>query len=350
MALDTSANGVLLRLMSEIPSKYSTDEGSVLYDIMAAAAIEFEAAYSAVDDNIKRNLISEASGSDLDALLSQLGYYRKNATYAEGEVTICGTDGTVIPTGTLIAKGRIIYETTADATVSGGSAVVHIRAQLPGESGNATVGTVNYFPVMPENLLSVSNAEAVTGGTNTETDNAYRERYFYFLDNPVTSGNKYEYEQWAMEVDGVGKAKCYPIWNGPGTVKVVIATAAMEPAGSDLVQAVAAHIEEQRLVGPTVTVSSAEAVSVNVSATVYTDGAYSPDSVRLNLSDALTAYFKDLGFSGGVVPYSEVGAILQNIPGVMYYSDFKLNGAQNNITISDGQLAAIGTINLTQGA
>ena len=220
---------------------------------------------------------------------------------------------------------------------------------MPGKSGNAPSGAVNYFPVMPENLLTVSNSAAITGGTDSETDDEFRERYYYFLDHPVTSGTIYEYEQWAREIDGVGLAKCYGTWNGPGTVKVVIATADMEPASDDLVNAVAAHIEEQRLIGPTVTVVSATSVEINVTATIFIDGAYSVDAAKAAFMTELTAYLKTIGFSGGVVPYTRIGAIIQSLPGVNYYTGYTLNGGTANVEINDGELAVVGTVTITGG-
>lgn len=349
MAIDTTAAGVLGRLRAEIPAQYNTDTGSVMYDILAAAAIEFEAAYDAVSSQTGKCLISTASGSDLDNLLSQMGYSRKAATYAEGYVTITGTDGAEVAAGLYVANGKTLYEVTQSGTISSGSATLPIRAKMPGKSGNASAGAVNYFPVMPENLLTVSNSAAITGGTDAETDEEFKERYYYFLDNPVTSGNVYEYEQWAREIDGVGLAKCYGVWNGPGTVKVVIATADMEPASDDLVAAVAAHIEAQRLIGPTVTVVSAQSVNINVSATVFTDGAYSIDALRATFITELTAYLKTIGISGGVVPYTKIGAIIQSLPGVNYYTSYTLNTGTANIEIDDGELAAAGTVTFTGG-
>ncbi len=349
MAIDTTAAGVLERLKGEIPLQYNTDVGSVMHDILAAAAIEFEAAYNTVDRQTGKNLISEASGDDLDRLLAQMGYSRKAATYAEGSVTITGSDGAEVSAGTYVARGKTLYEIAESKTVSGGSVTVAVRAKYPGKDGNAPAGTVNYFPIMPQNLLSVTNDSAISGGTDDETDDELRERYYYFLEHPVTSGNVYEYEQWAREVDGVGLAKCYGIWDGPGTVKVVIATADMEPAEESLVNAVAAHIEEQRLIGPEVTVVSAESVTVNVTATLMIDGAYSLAAAKQEFLEQLGTYLKTVGFSGGVIPYTKIGALLQELPGVEYYTGYKLNNGTNNISIDEGQLAVIGTVNITGG-
>ena len=49
-----------------------------------------------------------------------------------------------------------------------------------------------------------------------------RKRFTEYVSHPITSGNKWQYISWAKSVDGVGDAKCLPLWNGAGTVKVII--------------------------------------------------------------------------------------------------------------------------------
>lgn len=347
--IDKTVDGIINRLQNAMPAQYSTDKGSVLYDILAAAAIEFAAAYEAVDIGMKKHFIADAEGEDLDRLLGQLGYTRKGATFATGEVTISGNNGVTVARGTLVARGRILYKTVQEAIITDGNATVPIEAAEPGSSGNAAAKSVNYFPIMPQGLLSVSNAAPISGGTDAETDEAYRDRYYYFLEHPVTSGNEYEFEQWAMEIDGVGMAKCYKLWNGPGTVKVVIATAEMEPANAALVSAVTAHIESQRLVGPDVTVTSAEKTNINIAATLFLDTAYAISDIKSTLEEKLKDYFKSLGFQGALIPYTEIGAMIQSVPGVKYYTGLKVNNGTENITIPNGHLATLGSVSLTQG-
>ena len=76
-----------------------------------------------------------------------------------------------------------------------------------------------------------------------ETDDAFRERIFQKIQNPLTSGNKNHYIYWAKSVPNIGDAKCIPCWNGPGTVKViVISTQKDVPVEADL-QAVREYVE-----------------------------------------------------------------------------------------------------------
>ena len=344
--MDKTASGVLKRLKNEIPAKYNTENGGYIHDILAAVAIEFEAAYIENEKIALKNMIATATGEDLDELMDEVGYKRKRATYAEGHVIITGENDSVVNEGDLVAADRVLYEVTETATIVDGSVTVPVRAVKVGSSGNAVAGAINYFPVTLPGITSVTNTEALTGGTNDETDEEFRQRYWYFLDNPAASGNEYEYEQWAREVDGVGYSKCYKIWNGPGTVKVVICTSELEPASETLVNDVAQYIEARRPIGATVTVVSAESIPVNISAVLVYDSSYSIESIKTQYTTALTEYFKTVGFTGGILPYTKIGALLQEIPGVEYYESLLVNDGTENVVVDGGQVAVIGGVDL----
>lgn len=344
--MDKTSQGILDRMLANIPDKYNKAAGGYIFDILKPVSIELENEYKHIDTNMRRIMIATAEGEDLDAALEELGYKRKKATFAKGYVTVTGSVGATIPAGALVAKGKCVYIIQEAAELTDGTATVPITAQIAGRSGNADVGTVNYFPVTLKNIISVTNAEKITGGTDKESDGDYRERYYYFLDHPVTSGNVYEYEQWAREVDGVGLAKCYKLWNGPGTVRVVITTAELEPADDELVDAVYKHIEEQRVVGPNVTVVSAELIAVNISVDVVLNDGYTLETVSEEYAEAIKNYFKSIGFSGGLIPYTEIGSILQEIPGVYYYSNLLINGKTDNLQVADGELVGLDEVNL----
>ena len=110
------------------------------------------------------------------------------------------------------------------------------------------------FPVTLSEIVSVTNKKSATGGFNEETDDELRDRYFEKVSLPATSGSKYHYEQWAKEISGVGDAKCLSLWNGSGTVKVIIINSEKGVASEELINEVKTHIEENRPVGAEVTV------------------------------------------------------------------------------------------------
>ena len=344
--MDRTASGALERMKENVPVRYDTSVGSYIHDVLAPAAIEFETAYGEIENTFKRVILATATGDDLDTALSQLGFKRKAATYATGEVTVTGATDAAIEAGALVAAGRNVYEVLETAELTDGSATVPIRAQNACSAANVPVGAVNYFPVTLPKITSVTNAKAITGGADKESDEEYFERYQYFLDHPVTSGNQYEYEQWAMEIEEVGLARCIPVWNGGGTVKVVIATRDFAPAGDELVLKVKEYIESKRLIGVDLTVASAELVEVEVSVHVVHDDAYVLEDIRAQYLAALDAYCKEVSFAGGIVPYTEIGALLQSTPGVLYYdpSTLLVNGDTSNVVVEAGQLAAVGGV------
>ena len=130
-----------------------------------------------------------------------------------------------------------------------------------GSIGNIIAGNIKSFPVTLSGITAVTNTEAMTGGYDAETDDELRLRYLKKVSTPGTSGNKYHYMNWAMEIVGVGDVRVLPLWNGNGTVKVVIINANKGSADANLINEVEAYIEENRPIGANVTVVSATPLS-----------------------------------------------------------------------------------------
>lgn len=68
---------------------------------------------------------------------------RLPAVAATGSITFTGTNGSVIPSGTaLVRNDGTEYETTAEGTISSGTALVAVSALVAGQGGNALSGSV----------------------------------------------------------------------------------------------------------------------------------------------------------------------------------------------------------------
>jgi uncharacterized phage protein gp47/JayE len=80
-----------------------------------------------------------------------------------------------------------------------------------------------------------------------ETDAQLLARLLEHIRRPPAGGNKYDYEKWAMECDGVKAAYCIPLGQGPGTVDVIIlSSGATEIPDAGLINTVKSHIDELR--------------------------------------------------------------------------------------------------------
>ena len=197
-----------------------------------------------------------------------------------------------------------------------------------------------------ERKQAVKAVGRVTGtgqsdGADEETDAALLERLLFRVRQPITSGNANHYRDWALSVDGVGNCKVIPLWNGNGTVKVIIVTAQNESASSELIETVYNYIESQRPIGATVTVVSPAPLVVNVSATVY--GSADVDTVK----DVLSDYFRQTGFSLNYVSLAQIGKLILGVEGIKDYKDLQLNGEAANVELTNEQLPVVGKVVLT---
>ena len=135
----------------------------------------------------------------------------------------------------------------------GGVATVNVQAVSVGAAYNVPVSTITQIPTAISGITEVNNPTPATGGNDPETDQALLQRLLTQAQSPATSGNVAHYQQWALEVPGIGAAQVSPLWNGPGTVKVWAIDSNMQPLSTALLTALSTHIEAQRPIGATVT-------------------------------------------------------------------------------------------------
>lgn len=332
----------ILAAMGESISKI---EGSFASDMAAAAALEIANAYEHIDYALLTYLLETNEGEYLELRAAEYGITRKAGTKATVALTAAGTDGTVLPANTqvLSADGHVFY-TDAAATITGGTASVNATAAEIGADFNVIADSVTQFFKNIAGISSITNTNAALGGTDNETDDALRARVLFRLQMPATSGNSYHYQQWALEVDGIGAVKVLPLWNGNGTVKIIVASSAMGEINSDTFAAVTAHIEEVRPIGAAVTVVSAAAVTVNLAAAVSISSDTTLAAVQEEWGEKVAAYFKEIAFDAESVSYNKLVYLLMSCSGVNDYTSLTANGGTSNIALSAEQIPALGTV------
>lgn len=339
---------ILNRILSNIPDRYDKSDGLFLYDFSKATAIEFENKNKEIQEVADKLDVENLYGEELERFIYQrTGIVRKKATKATTVVTITGQEGAKISKGDLAGADTVNFTSTEDKVIDyTGKVTVLVECEEYGTIGNVPEGAIKYFPVSIPGLVTVTNLESVTNGYNAESDESLLERYYERIRTPATSGNKYHYLNWAKEVIGVGDAKVIPLWNGNGTVKVVIVDSNKNPATEELVQKVHEHIEEERPVGATVTVVSAVAKNIGVSAKVSLAEGYRIQLVQDEFKKALEQYRRDIAFKDSYVSYAAIGNILFNVDGVLDYIELKLNGEMKNITLADEEIPIVNNVDL----
>ena len=338
---------ILSRLLSNISSEFDKSVGSFFYDTQKPLAIELESIYAKLEEILLNGFAATAKGAYLDKKVVEQGLTRKAATYAAGTVVVSGTVGSVISSGDIVASDTLVFTVTQTKYIeSSGTATVSIICDTPGRQGNVPIGAINRFPVTISGLSSVINTEPTSSGFDKESDDELRERYFEKVSLPATSGSKYHYVMWAKEVEGVGDAKCIPLWDGNGTVKVIIINSDKQAADETLINKVSTHIENERPIGAAVTVESAQPLPVNVTVSLILTSGSTVNSALEKISANITKYLQKNAFAAEYISYAQIGGCILSCDEVLDYSDLLVNGGNDNIEVSDTEVPVLGVVTI----
>ena len=345
---DRTEENIKKEMLDNISDEVDKTENKFINNAITPAAIKFAETYIGLDYIASKLDVENLKDDELERFVYQrTGQERKPATKATATVIISGQEGAKISKGDLVGADTVNFISTEDKTIDDtGQMAVNIECESSGTIGNVPAGAIKYFPVSIPGLTSVTNTEPITNGYNAESDESLLERYYERIRTPTTSGNKYHYLNWAKEVTGVGDAKVIPLWNGPGTVKVIIVDSNKNPATEDLITNVFQYIEEERPIGATVTVVSAIAKNVEITAKASLAEGYTIQLVLDRFKEALEEYRKDVAFKDSYISYAAIGNILFTVDGVLDYTDLQLNGAMKNIALGEEEIPIFDTVTL----
>lgn len=340
---------ILKDMLSNIDEEYDKTEGGLFYDNLAPVSMEFEELRRVLDYIFLNSFAETAQGEYLDNITKEVGVYRKQATKSKGAVIIKGTPNTVIEVGTKVASDTYIYLTTEEKTIGvSGEVEVKIESEKTGKIYNLPKNTIVNFPITIPNLNEVNNPAETVDGYDGETDEELRERYYFKVREPVTSGNIYHYKKWTMEVEGIGGVKVFPLWAGNGTVKVVVVNSAIEEADEPLLKRVKDYLDEVRPIGATVTVKSAIPKPISITGKVRISKNIDFEVVKGEFENYIKEYFRKVGFKQDYVSYAQLGNLLLSVDGVNDYDNLLVDGGAINIPLGEEEIPKLSSISLVK--
>lgn len=329
---------IMQRALDRVSSEYDKREGSVIYDALAPTCAELAQLYVALEYVIDEAFGDTASREYLIRICAEHGLAPNEATHTIGKAEF---NLSTIPIGTRFNINGYVYE-AADKISDG---VYKVICETAGRAPSEVQGDMLAIDYV-DGLEYARLIEITTPGIDEEDTESLRSRYLASTKYPSSSGNVYHYKQWATEVSGVGDAKVFPLWNGPGTVKVVIVDSEKKPASGLLITETAEHIEEMRPIGANVTVVSGEAKEISISAEVVLASGYRLQDVIDEFKKVVTEYFKSIAFSLSYVSYAKIGTMLLSVGGVLDYSLLKINNTVTNISLNDEEIPVLGNVEL----
>lgn len=351
-------------LLAEIPDKYQKTIGFPMWDILRAVAIGFKFLWDLCIEILNKHDVRNMKGEELRHYISQHRNVQwKEGTFSSGYLTLKGNFE--------IEKGDIFqnsaglnYEAIDNIKSDNGTAKVFVQCLTKGSAGNCGVDSINIMPVVLSGVTSATNEEPFTNGYDDETDEELITRYFEDIKTPLTSGNIYHYKKWAKDVQGVGDAKVFPLWNGDNTVKVLIIDSNKRPANSGLIKSVQDYIDPyeeleegtkkgwgcgngQAPIGAYCTVESAEPLNLDVSFTAKKTAISDEKTVIANTRTEIENYLKSIAFKNDSVSYAQTGSSILKASGIIDYSELMINKNKTNIRVEETQIAILNDLKIT---
>lgn len=350
-----SPEEVFASMKSIIPKDLDLSAGGHAYNLtMPTALVVAELCEFVLPEVIKIIFPQWSYGTFLDGHSKSRNLVRREATAASGDVTITGTAGTVIPAGSLFSTAAINDEPSVDyvavesATIPAeGSVTITIECTQTGIIGNTPADTIILAASKITGITSVTNPEAITGGTEEETDESLRariEEYDHSLGDSYT-GNVSDYKRWATSVDGVGKATIIPAQDDSGLVTIILTDANGDPATQILCEEVYNYImrpdapaERKAPVGAMLSVAPPDTIEIGIKATVELTEDASIESVKTAYMAKLASYLP-VAFEEGEIKYTRVAAALASTEGANDFADLQIG-------IKSGDSVTYGTANI----
>ncbi len=339
---------IYARMRAGLPDGASAIEGTFNGNNLLTVANELARIYSQeIDPILPRAFATSADEEDLDRIGKDIGLPRKEATCAEVMVTIQGEPGWY--SDILVAADSIVFQTGDFQIGESGSAEVRAACLTAGGIGNVQPGTIRDIKTNGVTLTAVKNESAASEGYDVEADGQYRQRILAKKQKVVTGGNREQYRQWAVSVEGASKAKVIDLYDGPGTVGIYLVADGGLAASPDLIEKVSEYIESVRPCGADVSVMSAEAVQISVSAGAVLYGT-DTENARAEFTKLLEGYLQDIPFGEKkktTVSYMRIADLLLKVEGVEDIHSITVNGTGSSIILEETQFPVVGLVEIT---
>ena len=344
------------KMLDNVPDDIDQREGSIVFDALAPAAMAMAQQSLQMANIIRQSYIKTAQGEFLDYRAVEHGTARYVATQTEVKAKFLDSDGNAINNVQIGDQFASIGETPIFYTVQkvNDDLTGELTADDPGTTANSYIGQI--LPVTSNDSLSWAEiTEIVAPARDEETDDHLRDRLLKADDWVAYGGNVADYLSMLSKISEVGAGQVYPVWNGAGTVKLVILNNDLMPASPDLVKKVKNIIdpEDREALGyglapidHQVTVVAPSILTVDVASTVTIDSKQNADTVKAKIKDAIENYFELLRQSWNTVDQktgrgysqtvyrSKILSQMMSVEGVINASVPVLNGIDGDIALT----------------
>lgn len=337
------------KALSKVPEGIDTREGSIIYDALAPTCYQLAEFMMQLKNILLETFVSTATGQYLDYRAEEAGLSRIQATKSIVRAKFKKADGSPFSlaigsrfssTGDDLVYYRVIVEESEPGTY-------RMQAETEGEIGNKFIGTLlplDNFNGLAEAVLT----EILIPSRDTESDDDLRKRIIEAKEVVTFGGNISDYYYLTSGIDGVGAVQVYPVWNGGGTVRLVILDDSYHSASSVLIDRVQQLIDPTKdgqglgyaPIGHKVTVAAPTQKVINVSFELTLNSGITYPQVEDQIKSVVADYFdkvrkswderSESGYECWIFR-SQITAAILSVLGVANVQSLKLNNVDEDV-------------------
>lgn len=341
-------NEMMTSIKTSYPELDSRSE-SVLGIAISPCAMELAQAYAEIDTILDESFADTASREFLIRRAAERGIEPTPATYA----VVKGVFNIDVETGERFTLDDFNYIVTEKIS----SGIYKLECETIGSEPNSHTGKLMPLDYI-EGLETANITEVLIPGEDEEETESLRNKYYASLSSQSFGGNIADYKEKVNELSGVGGCKVYPVWDGGGTVKIVIIDSDFKKPTNGLVELVQNQIDPVNQsgegygiapIGHAVTVMGVESTTVNITSTITYQTGYTFDDIKSYIENAIDEYFLDLAKwwdkeSALVVRISQIEYRLLNVTGIVDISGTIINDEAVNLVLKDNSIPERGTV------
>lgn len=341
---------ILKRMLNRTPADMDKREGSILYDALAPAAVELQLMYIELDVVLKELFADTAGRKYLLKRAAERGLSPKPASYAvlKAEFNID------IPIGSRFSLDTLNY--VAVERISAGE--YRMQCETIGTAGNRLFGTLIPIEYL-KGLEKAELTELLIPGEDEEETEHFRARYYESLTSQAFGGNIADYRKMVNALQGVGGVKVLPVWDGGGTVKLILLNSEYRAPTEELLSQVKGEVDPVEYegegyglapIGHIVTVEAAKEVAINLRINLTYQSGWDYETCKEGMEAALDSYYEELrrGWESRettVVRVSQIESRLLDVEGVLDVSDTQINNVSGNLELLKDSIPIRGNMN-----
>lgn len=338
----------MLEIVRDKNNTIDTREGSVIHDALSPASVEFQNLFMELNALLNDTFADTASRDYLILRCAERGLTPEEATHA----ILKGEFNMNVPIGSRFSLNELNYTVIEKIN----DCIFKLQCETTGTIGNSYFGTMIPIEYI-EGLETCILTELLIPGEDEEDTEILRQRYFASFDTRAYGGNIKDYLEKTNSIQGVGNTKVVPVWNGGGTVLLIIIDSTFRKATPTLIQLVKDTLDPMPYgtgqglapIGHVVTVRTVDEVLINITSTLTFDPSYTFERVKEQIENTLNDYMLSLRKSWAnsinlIVRISQIETRLLNVEGIIDIANTRINGKYNNLELDEYEIPIFNSI------